>query len=675
MRKLKYTLVSAAALSLLLASSNLEALAITNESEKSSVLEQTQTNEEIDASSSDDVAEELLKVQEEPQLDLNEETTPPEDSTTELTPPTEEKESPVNEEAEVVFSYATIKKGASLYIANKTTSSVGALKNSTTRFAVKKVDNKDFYAIKVGATTYWVKKNDLTAAKSATEAIKKTLVTAFKTKTTYKIYSKATTSSTIIMTASKAQNWSSVDVVKGYYVVDINGQKGYIPFNQVNAPLKANKKAQVITTAKLYEVINGKNKAIGTLSKGAVIKIASVSSSTIKFKRGKRQFILSKKALIPTTKAESFGTLKKASYPVTLTAEKKATIYTSKKNAVGTLNKGNSVKLVALSGDYGIINFAGRNGYVKLSQFKHSNIVDPTKNISSAKYSYYVKVINKLYPEFTKLEKIGKSVEGRPLYALQVGTGKKEILVDGGIHAREHMTTNVLMEMIDQYTVSYRSKTKFSGYNTRKVLDKTSIWFIPMINPDGVTLVQSGLKAMKPENQKIIKAYNKSSYYARWKANGRGVDLNRNFDAVWSLLGNTPKSFMGYKGPSAFSEPESKAVKAFVESHKFKADYSYHSSGQVLYWYNFQNKKNYARDLNLTRKVSKITGYSVIAPVNNRASGSSADWFILSQKQPGLTIEIAPYSGLGPVPHKYWSSIWAKNKTIGLFGANEASSR
>lgn len=660
MTKLKYPFVSAAALSLIFTSTGILAQAAETETE----MEQSENSQKADSTNITPAV--TTEIQEE-ELEETPATVEP--------PATTEPDDKPKEEVAVVLKYATIKAGASLYIPKKTTSAVGKAKKLTSRFAVEKTTNKNYYALRIGGTTYWVHLKDLTAAKTATKSLKKSLILSVKTKATYKVYAKASTSSNQLLTASKAQKWSTIGVVKGYYIVDLAGQKGYIPFNSVDSTIKAHKKAQIIASTPLYELVNGKKKSIGTLSKGAVIKISSVSTSTVKFTSGKRIFTISKNVLIPTTKAESFAKLKTTNYPVTLQAEKKATIYTSKKTAVATLNKGQSVKLLGLSGDYGIINFAGRNGYVKLSQFKHSNMVDPTKNISPAKYSYYVKVINKLYPEFTKLEKIGESVEGRPLYALQVGTGKKEILVDGGIHAREHMTTNVLMEMIDQYTVSYRAKTKFANYNTRAILDKTSIWFIPMINPDGVTLVQKGLKAMKPENQKIIKAYNKSSNYKRWKANARGVDLNRNFDAVWSLLGNTPKSFMGYKGESAFSEPESKAVKAFVEKHRFKADYSYHSSGQVLYWYNFQNKKNYARDLQLTRKVSGITGYSVIAPVNNRASGSSADWFILSQKQPGLTIEIAPYSGLGPVPHKYWSSIWAKNKTIGLFGAKEASTR
>lgn len=573
------------------------------------------------------------------------------------------------------YKAATLIKGAYLYAPKKTDNPIGVLMASTTSYSVKKVKNNLFYEILIGQKIYWIKESNLKESKKLIQKQSKKIAQSIQTTATYKIYNKASLKATVLSKGNTTQKIQIIDAIKGFYVVDLGSRKGYIPFKYVKTSLKSNQKVQLVAASKVSELKNGKKQSLGQLKRDAVIRISSSNATTVTFKSGKRSFIVDRSVVIPTTKKESFEKIGIASYPVTLTSKTAATIYSIDKKAVGTMLKGKKVNLIALKGNYGVIEYVGKNVYVKLNQFKHNDMVNPNKNISPGRYSYYVRVINQLYPEFTELEKIGQSVEGRAIYALKVGNGKKEILMDAALHAREHMTANVLMEMIDQYTVSYRANTKFAGYNTKSVLNKTAIWFVPMMNPDGVTLVQNGLKSMQPKNQKIIKAYNKSSNYKRWKSNARGVDLNRNFDGVWSLLGNTPKSFMGYKGTAAFSEPESKALKGFVERHKFKTNYSYHSSGQILYWYNFQNKKNYARDLNLTKKVSKITGYGVIAPLNNRASGSSADWFILKQKQPGLTVEIAPYAGNGPVPHKYWSSIWAKNKSIGLFGANEAANR
>lgn len=581
---------------------------------------------------------------------------------------TEEKIEPAPElapEPIKVLTVATLKKASYIYLPNKTSKPLSTLYISSSQYTVKPTTNKDFYEITVGQKKYWISTKNLIESKSTPKKIQSVLVKSFKTKSSYSIYDKTGTGATLLMRGRTVDSFKSVDVVKDYYVVSLGSKKGYIPFKQTDTLIKKNQKVELVASAKFYETINRKKVSIGTLKRGAVLRVYSSNSGTVTFKSGARVFTLERKAVVPTTKAESFTKLTKAVYPIVLKSETAATIYSSDKKPVGTMLKGKSVSLLGLYGNYGAINYAGKKAYVKLSQFKHNNLIDPKKNISPYRYSYYLRVINQLYPEFTELEKIGESVEKRPIYALKLGTGKKEILMDGSLHAREHMTTNVLMEMIDQYSVSYYSNKKFSGYNTRAILNKTSIWFIPMVNPDGVTLVQSGLSKMTPKNQKTIKAYNKSTNYKRWKANGRGVDLNRNFDDLWKRQSPTPKSFMGYKGPSAFSEPESRAVRDFVLKHKFKANNSYHSSGQVIYWFNYQNKENYARDLKLVKRVSKITGYTTMAPKYiAQGSGSSANWFIRTQKQPALTMEIAPYAGMKPVSHKQWNGVWVKIKQL-----------
>ncbi|RKJ39497.1 peptidase M14, partial [Butyricicoccus sp. 1XD8-22] len=102
---------------------------------------------------------------------------------------------------------------------------------------------------------------------------------------------------------------------------------------------------------------------------------------------------------------------------------------------------------------------------------------------------------------------------------------------------------------------------------------------VPMMNPDGVTLVRT--KANATAATKLLN--NGSVNYNRWKANIRGVDLNRNFDGGWITRASTKyASYKNYKGTKAFSEPESRALRDFVAKHQFKSYISYHSSGSVL---------------------------------------------------------------------------------------------
>ena len=542
-------------------------------------------------------------------------------------------------------------------------------------YNVKQSSNKDYAEVQIGGNTYWVKIDNLTASEEQPKELVEKRHLTIKTKGKFTVYASNNNQSDALLEGTTASKFHVLDIVNDYYVVEVAGVKGYIPISQVNLNYKKNSNVEVATKSiKVYQSIKGKYKTIGTLKSGAVVKVTKSTTNYHQIQIGSQRYAIPKKGTIPTEKSASLGKLVKEVYPVTLKVSSTNYVYSSKGNKIGTILKGQSITLKGLKENKGIINFMGKSGYVNLKYYNHSNMVNPKKSITYGRYNYYLRVIAQLYPEFTEIEKIGKSVQGRSIYALRVGNGKKEILMDGAIHAREHMTTNVLMEMIDNYTVAYRKGAHFAGYNVKSTLNKTSIWFVPMMNPDGVTLVQKGINSMDPKYKSTLKKYNHgSNNFNRWKANGRGVDLNRNFDGLWKYLAYTPKSFMNYKGPSAFSEPEAQALKAFVQRHHFKMDLSYHSSGQIVYWFNFQKGSNYNRDLKLARNVARITGYSVVPPMYYRGSGSSADWFILNQKKPGLTIEIAPYAGNGPVPHRYWTSVWNKNKSIGLFGSKEAS--
>jgi murein tripeptide amidase MpaA len=209
--------------------------------------------------------------------------------------------------------------------------------------------------------------------------------------------------------------------------------------------------------------------------------------------------------------------------------------------------------------------------------------------------------------------------------------------------------------------------------NVRKTLDQTSIWFVPMVNPDGVTLVQKGYKSAKnPAEVMSINGF--STDFSSWKANIRGVDLNRQYPADWeNVLHNTGKpSPKNYKGTAPLTEPEAKAMANFVHRHNFKAAANYHSSGEILYWY-FNQTTHYSRDYALARKIGQITGYSLVDAVY-KPSAAFQDWFIYQTGYPGFTVEISPYVVEGEVPLHYFDRIWSQNKTIGLVIADESRS-
>ncbi|MFD1736819.1 M14 family metallocarboxypeptidase [Bacillus salitolerans] len=271
---------------------------------------------------------------------------------------------------------------------------------------------------------------------------------------------------------------------------------------------------------------------------------------------------------------------------------------------------------------------------------------------------------------------IGKSVDGRNLYAIKLGKGDKEIFINGSHHAREHMTSNLVMEMLDVYSYHYKTKEPYSGYDVYEVLNEVSIWFVPMVNPDGVTLVQKGYTSARNPSQ-VLKLNNGSTDFSAWKANIRGVDLNRQYPAKWESIRHDPgkPSPQNYKGPAPLSEPETKALVDFTLKHKFKTAVSYHSSGEIIFWHFHQSGAQKDRDFHIGKMLETKTGYRLVDPVSNPSGGGYTDWFISNQKNPAYTPELSPHVGPRPIPLENYDKIWTQNNTVGLMLAHEAKSR
>ena len=574
---------------------------------------------------------------------------------------------------------AKLKTNAALYSNSKKSTVVAKNVDATVVYVVSKTSNNNLFTIQMGSKKYYVNYADLTFTNKAVTSLKTTRKDTVTTKKGFVLYKNANTKTPLIKSGIANQKFVIQGTVGQYYIVHLGNAIAYLPAKYVTGV--ANKEV-TSNSATLYKYVNKKYVAVGTVLKGYTFKSTSSKSTYYLFKKGNETYAIKKSAVVGTNKSVTLKTKAKATYPITLYAEKNAAVYNTSGVKIGTLNKGQAVPLKGISSsNKAIIDFMGQQAQVNFKDFYHKNIVNGASNISHGKMSYYVRVFALLYPEFTKREVIGYSVEGRAIHAIRLGNGKKEILMDGSFHAREHMTTNVLLEMIDSYSAAYRTNSKFNGWNVKGTLDKTSIWFIPMMNPDGVMLVQQGISALKKStNIKNAKKYSNNGSYKHWKANGRGVDLNRNFDGVnWYKLSKV-KGSQNYVGPSAFSEPETQAFVNFVNKHKFKTNVSYHSSGSIIYWGGVQTKKELARDRKLVNQFAKVTGYNPIEPWGLEAnykygSGNSTAWLIRVKRIPAITMEIGTYQGQKPVSLKEWSTIWNKNKTIGLIAAKEAAAR
>lgn len=364
--------------------------------------------------------------------------------------------------------------------------------------------------------------------------------------------------------------------------------------------------------------------------------------------------------------------------PLTLTTTKWTNIFDNTSGQLVSFAQVDKQTDLPILGDYGQwlrIEMMGLEGYVRKSKgdVEQKRIVNPRQSYTYDQMQQDIELLNIMYPQLIQTINIGRSVDGRLLQAIRLGTGAVEISLNGSHHAREHMTTNVLMNMIDEYAYRANRKESYAGYQVANLLEQTSMWFIPMSNPDGVTLVQKGHQSAN-NPQEVLRLNNNSTNFNAWKANIRGVDLNRQYPANWTNIRNDPGRAgpQNYKGPRPLSEPETKAIYDFTQSREFKSVAAYHSSGEIIFWYFNQTGAQLERDHNIVNQLGRITTYWPVTPSLNPSGGGYKDWFVQEYGQPGFTVEISPPVGPRPVPLSNYNKIWEQNRTVGLFLAEEA---
>lgn len=211
---------------------------------------------------------------------------------------------------------------------------------------------------------------------------------------------------------------------------------------------------------------------------------------------------------------------------------------------------------------------AGNPGYLKYTEM-HTHM----QNMANA------------YPSLVSLFSIGNSAAGTPIYAVkisdQVGTdeAEPEVLYTGLQHAREAISGTSLIFFMEYLLENYASDSRI-----RELVDNREIFIIPCVNPDGYAYNYSGASASYPVTGGGL--WRKNRRHTGGAASNIGVDLNRNYSVDWgncsgasSSCGSSSQTSDTYFGPSAFSEPETQAVRAFVLSRKFVNAIDQHCHG------------------------------------------------------------------------------------------------
>jgi g-D-glutamyl-meso-diaminopimelate peptidase len=180
-----------------------------------------------------------------------------------------------------------------------------------------------------------------------------------------------------------------------------------------------------------------------------------------------------------------------------------------------------------------------------------------------------------------------------------------------------------------------------------------------------------GVNSVKKRYRNKLLQMNKSEYFSLWKANGRGVDLNVNFDADWGMgVKNVYKpSAENYVGKQPFSEPETRALKRFTLQIKPDYTLSYHTKGEEIYWYFYQSGERAERDRKLAEELSALTDYKLAYAKGS--VGGYKDWCIEKFGIPSFTIETGSDEFTHPLKEQQLENILEHN----LYALYELSAR
>ena len=313
---------------------------------------------------------------------------------------------------------------------------------------------------------------------------------------------------------------------------------------------------------------------------------------------------------------------------------------------IAKIPKGATMELQSWDGKYAEVSYKGREGYVL------TNYIMPEDNSYFAEcldtvaptnvYSYEQMIVDmdyleKQYPEVVSVASIGTTELGRDIPVIRIGdlNARYHVLLQGAIHGREHLTAWLLMA-----TADYWLDHGILGYGD------VCYHIIPMTNPDGVIISQTGVLndtqhgIYLSDKQNGYTTKNESSYATLWKANGEGIDINRNFPAGWELIDDrTEPSSQQYQGSKPFSAAEAVALRDYTLKYAFDATISYHATGSLIYYSYGDKEPVNTQSKSLARAVKEISGYD-LASSNGIDGAGYKDWVIDELEIPSLTIEI-----------------------------------
>ena len=302
------------------------------------------------------------------------------------------------------------------------------------------------------------------------------------------------------------------------------------------------------------------------------------------------------------------------------------------------------------------------------------SIVQTDVPLTSQRVESYLQALSEAYP-FLETETLARTQFGRPIWAVSIGEGPRQVLYSAAHHANEWLTGLVLLKFIEDYAEALQNDTDIGGMSARQLYQTATIQLVPLVNPDGVDLVTGAIEAGSEQYEQareLAEFYPNIPFPDGWKANLNGVDQNLQDPAGW-LRAREIKFSQGFTrpGPRDFvgraplSQIEVQALYDFTERIDPAIVIAWHSQGEVIYWQYGGIDVPGAREL--AERFASLSGYALEDTPYNSSFAGYKDWFIQAFRRPGFTIEVG--TGENPLPLGQFGDIYRASLPILLTGA------
>lgn len=230
---------------------------------------------------------------------------------------------------------------------------------------------------------------------------------------------------------------------------------------------------------------------------------------------------------------------------------------------------------------------------------------------------------------------LGKSFGGRDIPIYQFGNGDTKILFVGGIHGGYAWNTSLLA----QEMISYLKESP-------EIIPKNvTVTIVPILNPDGLDKI-----AKQPSLSTLSSNPPQLANTTEGRFNGNNVDLNRNFDCDWKASAVWQNRTVS-GGDEVFSEPESQAIKNYIERENPTAVVVWYSAAGGVFSSSCHNgildetKK-------LTNAYGKASGYPTYDEfASYEVTGDMVNW-LAKKGIPAISVLLTDHN----------NTEWAKNK-------------